>query len=495
MRKIRTGTSKTDTNEIDTKCKGDLMDKLKQNYEEILELVFKISYLCLAFATFISIIYISPIQPILVKLTLVLGLFVILVRIINWKKYRKMPCLILMIFFCLSFLLSTFMNRQYGMTDNLKWILWTGIQFFALYVCDLDRDTEKYRKEFNILSHLMIIVTSVSAVTSLVMMVQSYSEYLTTPEGEFIVTGYTWDRLWGVYTDPNYGAVFSVIGFILAVLFIFQQKGIKKLFYVIAALLNLGYVTYSDSRTGEIAFVLCGGFLLYFCLIHRKSENKKYRYVKNLLIVLCIMIVSVGGMQVLKTENTRYQTEMANKTAQKTTKPQTTISTKTKKGNKIQTARHENIEKDATNGRISLWKSAVEVWQTSPIYGAGYSTFISYAKEHVPETYAVNNEVGDYTSMHNAFFNTLAFQGILGFVLFLLITFRIIQYVLLPVFKKSDSDSLYLIAILAVAGTVLISMLLLLDGIYTNSPSAFALWVFSGYLVQYSYQVRREEKG
>ena len=92
------------------------------------------------------------------------------------------------------------------------------------------------------------------------MMVQSYSEYLTTPEGEFIVTGYTWDRLWGVYTDPNYGAVFSVIGFILAVLFIFQQKGIKKLFYVIAALLNLGYVTYSDSRTGEIAFVLCGGF-------------------------------------------------------------------------------------------------------------------------------------------------------------------------------------------------------------------------------------------
>lgn len=78
---------------------------------------------------------------------------------------------------------------------------------------------------------------------------------------------------------------------------------------------------------------------------------------------------------------------------------------------------------------------------------------------------------------------------------FLLITFRIIQYVLVPVFKKSGSDSLYLIAILAVAGTVLISMLLLLDGIYTNSLSAFALWVFSGYLVQYSYQVRREEKG
>ena len=76
-----------------------------------------------------------------------------------------------------------------------------------------------------------------------------------------------------------------------------------------------------------------------------------------------------------------------------------------------------------------------------------------------------------------------------------MITFRIIQYVLVPVLKKQNGDSLYLIAILAAAGTVLISMLLLLDGIYTNSPSAFVLWVFSAYLVQYSYQVRREEKG
>ena len=59
MRKIRTGTSETDTNEIDTKCKGDLMDKLKQNYEEILELVFKISYLCLACDIYFYNLYIT----------------------------------------------------------------------------------------------------------------------------------------------------------------------------------------------------------------------------------------------------------------------------------------------------------------------------------------------------------------------------------------------------------------------------------------------------
>ena len=485
------------------------MDKVKQNYEEILELVFKISYLCLSFATFVSVIYISPVQPILVKLTLVLGALVILVRVINWKKYRKMPCLILMVLFCLSFLLSTFMNRQYGMTDNLKWILWTGLQFFALYVCDVERDTEKYRKEFNVIAHLMIIGTVIAAAASLIMLAQSYSQFLTTAEGEFIVTGFTWDRLWGVYTDPNYGAVFSVIGVVLSVYFLIRQKGIKKVLYIITAILDFGYIVYSDSRTGEIAFILCTGCFLYFYLIRRKNNREErkhgsFRYVKSILIVLCIMAVAVGGDYFLKTENIKYQTEVAQKVAQEAaqknaknigeSKKSTVTGKKSSGQTKVQTARQQNIEKDATNGRFSLWKSAIEVWETSPVYGAGYSTFVPYAKEHVPNTYAVNNEQGDYTSMHNAFFNTLAFQGGIGFVLFILITARIIQYVLLPVIRKKDENALYLITMLAATGAVVISMLFLLDGIYTNSPSACILWMFSGYLVQYTYKLRREEK-
>ena len=216
------------------------------------------------------------------------------------------------------------------------------------------------------------------------------------------------------------------------------------------------------------------------------------------------MAVAVGGDYFLKTENIKYQTEVAKKTAQEAaqknaknigeSKKSTATGKKSSGQTKVQTARQQNIEKDATNGRFSLWKSAIEVWETSPVYGAGYSTFVSYAKEHVPDTYAVNNEQGDYTSMHNAFFNTLAFQGGIGFILFILIAVRIIQYVLIPVIRKNDGDRLYLIAMLAATGAVVISMLFLLDGIYTNSPSACILWMFSGYLVQYTYKIRSEEK-
>ena len=369
------------------------MEKVKQNYEEIIEVIFKVCYLLLTLATFITVIYASPIQPLLVKASLVLGMVLILIRVVKIRKYAKMPCVILMVLFCVSFLLTTVMNRQYGITENGKWVIWTGIQFFALYVCDVERSEEKYRREFRILSHILIVCSSIAALASIAQLVQVYSQYITTADGEFIVTGYTWGRLWGVYTDPNYGAVISVISITLSLLFILQKKGLIRIAYIVSIILNFVYFVYSDSRTGEIAIVVSVGLFL---------------------------------------------------------------------------------------------------WETSPVYGAGYSTFVPYAQEHTPDTYAVNNDQGNYTSMHNTFFNALAFQGTIGAVLFVLIALRILTYVLIPVLKDQSDGSAELAAMLACTGAVVVSMMFLLEGIYTNSPGSFVLWTFTGYMVRFAYRKRRE---
>lgn len=478
-----------------------MINKIKQNYEEILELVFKVSYLCLAFATFITYIYMSPLQPILVKVTLVLGVLTIFIRVINWKKYRKIPCLILMVLFCLSFLLSTVMNRQYGMTDNLKWIIWTGIQFFGLYVCDPDRDEKKYRREFEIISYIFIIVTVIAAVASLIMLVKSYSAILYTVDGEFIVTGFEWDRLWGVYTDPNYGAICSVIGIVLSLLYAIQKKGIRKCGYVIAIVLNYVYLVFSDSRTGEIALMVSVGIFLCFCGI-KKFQNKKY--LKSAFLVICVLLAAFIVGQQMKTQNIIYQKKAAaireiNAKKQVGTKEnqksQSTEQKNIQKNQKSQpTERQKNIQEDVSNGRLALWKSSIEIWKSSPVYGSGYSTLIQYAKEHVPDTYAVNNDVGEYTSMHNTFFCTLAFQGAIGAGLLILIALRILFYVIKAVLFEQDKRQPEVIAMFSCVGCIVVSMMFLLDGIYTNSASAAILWIFNGYLVQYAYQKKYNEE-
>lgn len=459
------------------------MNKIKQNYEEVLELVFKISYLCLAFATFITYIYMSPLQPILVKVTLVLGLLTIFVRMINWKKYGKMPCLILMILFCISFLLSTVMNRQYGMTDNLKWLIWTGIQFLGLYVCDLDRDEKKYKREFAIISHIFILATTIAAIASLIMLAKSYSEFLMTADNEFIITGFKWDRLWGVYTDPNYGAVCSVLGIILSGLYMIKTKGVIKIAYGFTAVFNLAYLIFSDSRTGILALILCGGLFVFLWGVNKFNAKK---YLKGLVLVICVFTALLAVGQVVKTQNIVYQKKVVAEQAKKKAAQQI------KKKNQM-TVRQKNIQDDASNGRLAIWQSAVEVWKSSPIYGTGYSTVVSYTKEHVPDTYIVNNSQGDYTSMHNTFFCAMVFQGSIGIILLVMIAVRIFLYVIKDVFVETKAGRYDNIAMFCCTGCVAISMMFLMDGIYTNSASAAVLWIFSGYLVSNSYRKRNGE--
>lgn len=462
------------------------MEKVKQNYEEIIEVIFKVCYLLLTLATFITVIYASPVQPLLVKASLVLGMVLILIRVVKIRKYAKMPCVILMVLFCVSFLLTTVMNRQYGITENGKWVIWTGIQFFALYVCDVERSEEKYRREFRILSHILIVCSSIAALASIVQLVQVYSQYITTADGEFIVTGYTWGRLWGVYTDPNYGAVISVISITLSLLFFLQKKGLIRIAYIVSIILNFVYFVYSDSRTGEIAIVVSVGLFLILWFSKKKASAKKIvRFGVPVILIVCIAAAGFGGMQAMKSQDGKYYAAVSAERAKNRPKQEV------KKDNST-AGRKQDIQQDVSNGRFALWQSAVEVWETSPVYGAGYSTFVPYAQEHTPDTYAVNNDQGNYTSMHNTFFNALAFQGTIGAVLFVLIALRILTYVLIPVLKDQSDGSAELAAMLACTGAVVVSMMFLLEGIYTNSPGSFVLWTFTGYMVRFAYRKRRE---
>ncbi|MCI9215783.1 O-antigen ligase family protein [Lachnospiraceae bacterium 42-17] len=451
--------------------------------EKKLELSAKILYLCLALSTFNSFIYTSRIQPVLVKLTLVLAVCLLMLRLLKHRIYRRMPCLILMVLFCASFVLSAVMNRQYGIVGNGKWIIWTGIQFFVLYLCDVERDIKEYKKEFYILSHIMIIYGVVSSLISLGMLAASYSDIIITADEEMVVCGFTWGRLWGVYTDPNYGAVFSVIVIILSVLFFLRKQGRVRILYCLGIIACFLYLIFSDSRTGEVSLICSLGLFVCIAVIHKEKEKKAVvRIGMAALAVLVTAGVSFTGNRLIKTE---YNRKLAPVFAEMFPKKETNQHVKNKVGRK------QDIETDVSNGRFALWESGIEVWKSSPVYGTGYTTFVSYAKEHTPDIYAVNTGGADYVSLHNTFINTLAYQGSIGFVLFLMIAFLIALYVVKPVLLSEREVYLELGAMLSCISAVLISMMFYMEGIYTNSPGTFVLWVFCGYMVQYSYRKRK----
>lgn len=473
------------------------MKIIKKEYVKYLEWAFKLSYLLLGIATFNSFLYDSPVQPMLVKLCLILGILAILGRVVYFKDYIKTPYLLLLILFCISFCISIAVNWKYGTAvANLKWVVWTGFLFFLLYACDTTRDRMEYKKEFTLFANIIVVISVLNATASLYLMVNLYHNLWHTASGEALIAGFQWGRLWGVYTDPNYGAVFSTIAVLLSAYFVKTGKGMWKLLYLAAIVVDYIYILFSDSRTAEVCMCVGAGIFLLF-LFFQKQANWK-GILAGILAAVVFAGVFVGVTSAAKAEyNTKIEAEIKKadaekesqekKNEQKKTQESTTTAQKTEQ----KVGRSQDLQSDISNGRFELWASGLEVWKTKPITGTGYNSFLPYVREAIPDTYVVNNDQGEYVSLHNGYINILVYQGLLGAVLFASFMICVMVKWCKGV-KAACKDHMDDIAVLtACVSVVAVSMVFLLEGVYTNSPGVFVLWTFLGYLMHYF--VKKEE--
>ena len=75
---------------------------------------------------------------------------------------------------------------------------------------------------------------------------------------------------------------------------------------------------------------------------------------------------------------------------------------------------------DVSNLRFTIWKSAIEIFQSSWLFGTSPKNMIAYAQDILPNTYIAQRNF----SVHNAYLNTLASTGILGGITFVVFLFR-----------------------------------------------------------------------
>lgn len=520
------------------------MKLIKKEYIKILEWGFKIAYLLLGLSTFNSFIYDSPIQPALVKVCLVLGVLAAAGRLLFLKDYIKMPYLPVLVLFCISFCLTIMVNWKYNAgVEDLKWVIWTGFIFFLLYTCDRTRSRNSYKKEFHVLADILIVLSVICALASIYLLLQNYHNLWTTESGEVLIAGFQWGRLWGVYTDPNYGGVFSVAAILLCVYFILIRKGLCRIWYVLAICADYIYVIFSDSRTAEVTMCAGAGVILLLLLYSRRKNWKGIA--AGILLTAVFAGVFVGGTSLLKgwyneQIEARAQQRSSEENIVSETEENIEESAEENPGNSGENSeensgesggensgepaadtgnapvsspeqkseeapqepeteeqetvgRAQDIQTDVSNGRFDLWKSGIEIWKTKPVTGTGYNSFLPYVEETLPDTYVVNNDQGNYVSLHNGYLNILVYQGILGAVISLVFIGGVLWSWFRGIKSVPRKDSLYITFLSATVVVIAVSMLFLLEGIYTNSPGTFILWSFLGYLMHY-FSDQAEEK-
>lgn len=440
------------------------------------ERIFRISYLLLAIITFNSFLFGKPIASVLVNVTFILGSILIVERIVHWKEYIGTPYLTWLILFIFSFIISSVVNFKYEFVENMKWVVWTTFQMMLLYTNKRNTEVREYKKEFVILSNIIIVYTFMATVMSFVLLIMDYSQiWIFEENGQRIIAGFVWGRLWGVYTDPNYGAVLGVISIILSVYFIQKNKIKLRLFYIINIIFEYIYIVFSDSRTGKLTLLISISLYIY-CMLLKNAHTLKGK-IRNILLTVGVCVLMICGMSGIKNG---YNAIMD----WKIDSMELPEEAKDKEQEEQEIGREEDIKEDPSNRRFSIWKSGIEILETAPLFGTGYVSFISYTMEKLPDTYVVNNDYGVFGSMHNGFLNVLVYQGIIGFLIFIAFVMCVTIKILKTIWKLEREQYQLAIVLSSCIGAVVCSMMFLLEGTYTNSIGSIVLWSFLGWLVQ-----------
>ena len=146
--------------------------------------------------------------------------------------------------------------------------------------------------------------------------------------------------------------------------------------------------------------------------------------------------------------------------------------------------RQDVSSSDVSNRRFDIWKSGLEISQTSPVYGIGFANIKAYALDKCSETYILNNGYKEFEAFHNMIMDVLVSQGILG----LIVLGTIIIYFVVSILRKlkkvfmEDENAETTIMLMSCVVMLLTSSMFLSEIFYVNNACTYVFWLLLGYL-------------
>ncbi len=418
----------------------------------------------------------SRFDTILFSLITVLGGILFFMNLIIWVKNRERPN-IWLVLFIVSMIISSILNGPVNLIGNFKLIIWQVIFFFVVFYSSQLKDEKLMRYFENVLFYFW----NVAIFISLFMFITRFSYSAPLSKLYYgLRLGFFQNRLYGIFTDPNFAANVSAVVILLLVKRIWNSNfsAIKLFGTWILIFLNFVYIVVSGSRTVLLetsVIVFVGTFFICYSKIWSRTMLKRW--------LLSIIVGIFGTLLFIGADYT------VQKLAPLVSTPINYFPDDPAKEHKVELEQDdENLslvrsdvtdKADVSNGRLALWKSAIEIFSHSPIYGTSPRGFINYAQKKLPDTRIAHTQ----QTPHNFLLYTLLGTGLIG-ILPLLI-FLIIEYsgLIAALFRNESMNVDFLIDSL-IAIMLLIFGMFMPDIIFENRIGALCFWLYLG-LVSY----------
>lgn len=384
-------------------------------------------------------------------------------------------------FFCLDNLLlsgflvvcviSSILNMEYGISDNVKTIVWTAIQFFVLYGITWKMSREEIKNEFFRLADVLSVIWFCGIAVSLYQFLFQI-EYIVPYQEYKRRQGFIDARLFGIFTDPNFAAVTSVCVIVFSLIgFRRSHNRLVRIFYVVNCVFQFFYIVLSGSRTAELAGLIAA-FLYVFGCLHRKAQGKSLSQAKKTVLplagaLLCCVIVMAC------VETTKYVS---------------TFVPRLFSGDVVQkpvNLHREDVEEssDISNLRLEIWGDVITVWSSKPVFGTSPRNLTAYAKEKIPGSLMAKKGY----AAHNGYLAVLAGSGIVGSIVMLAFIILILRRAYRYMLERFNAGipSLFM-TFLIILAVIAASAITLQDIFFVNTLNTALFWLVLGYLMQYT---------
>lgn len=477
----------------------------KSNIWKNLELISVIGMLLVGFLQACSFTFGKKIISYCLWPTLILGFFVCLHNLFCIKKYKKDKLLGFLLLFIVTYAISIVLNFKYGYYDNVRTLVWFTMLVFIVYLNEsMHEDTSKHLLVIMIAYLIGVLVLNVASFYTMFTGTWSFVLPKVSQSAPVYYLGFVWGRLYGVYWDANIGATMCAIAILVSLeLFIKSKNKGMKLFAIISLVLSFFYIVFSDSRTGLLG--LAAGLFFWLLLYMYKSKKFMVQFCKVLVIVILTVGANLGSKSLFNYLQAQGITHIAVHTVEDNSftnfdinqnlngvdtkeeqraNTQTNNETTEEQSNEASNATQENnvgrsneYKSDISNRRFDIWKSAIEIFKTKPLFGITHNNVIKYTKDNLPNTYIINNNHQDFESMHNTFLDVLVSQGLLGEISYILIIGYIVVKMIMNrkiIFQNANKFC----TPIAVFFCMMAVSCVMTEIVYVTSPMATMLWLY-----------------
>lgn len=493
------------------------MEKKSRNIIWWLELIIKLGLLTVGFLEASSLTFGKPIVSLFLWPTVFGGGLLMLIRLVHWKSYWRSKNFFMLVAFCVSYLVSIVVNIRYGWYTNIRTLIWCAFLFFLVYCYCTDEKDQVSQKQFTILTIYYVIVNATLSLLSFAFMISGYSQtFYGEGVGPIYYIGFNWGRLYGAYWDANIGAVMSCVGIILAVsYFLKNHTAWVRVLLALNVILEVAYIAFSDSRTGQLCLCVATVSYVFLAVKRRKNIQKAILYA---LIGLAVAFVFPVGIKKAYNAITTTSKEQIEQTVEVPETQAVTIDLNDSNEAEGETAaffenkssetesesteaidweaqryeeqlaqslgRADEYSEDVTNRRADIWKSAIEIFRTSPIVGISHNNVLPYVTENLPDSYLITNDHMKFESMHNVFFDILVGQGAVGLLIYLAMAFTFFITIIKNWKVIVDRMGFMGIGCFVILLVMVTSTFVMTEIVYVTSPMATVFWMSMSYLMQ-----------